>query len=253
MHFQIIMDVPQSRQYFYLCKPISRMVSGIIKEYFVRIKEFLRYNSHFLRPNPKNYSTTDNLTIVPVQREAYFLALNKYVNFGDNVLDVGFGLGYGITILSIKADSVQGIDIDKKCVEYCKGALLGRNPKLISLDVYNGKRIPFDDKTFDIVTCIDVLEHVEDYEAFLLELMRVSRRGVFISTPNRRSENTNGDGTPKNYWHIREWNYSELDKIVIKCGSVEWNMINGNGNGPFTLTNSITDDTQALAPFILIK
>lgn len=229
------------------------MVSWILKEYSVKIREFLAYNFRFFRPDPKKYSTTDNLTIVPVQREAYFLALNKYVNVGDQVLDVGFGLGYGITIISIKADSIKGIDVDKKCVEYCKGALLGRNPKILSLEAYDGMKIPFEDKTFDIVTCIDVLEHVDNYEAFLSELMRVSRKGAFISTPNRRPENTNGDGTPKNYWHLREWSYDELDRIVTKYGSVDWNMINGKSSGPFTVTSSVNKDTQALAPFIIKK
>ena len=215
--------------------------------------ETLKSRFGFLRPNPQEYSTTDNLTIIPVQREAYFLALNNYLDSGETVLDVGFGLGYGLTILSIKAGSATGIDVDKKCVDYCTGTLCGRNPKLRSLILYDGKTIPFEDDHFDIVTCIDVFEHVEDYEQFLSELMRVSRKGVFISTPNRRPEYTNKDGTPKNYWHLREWTFDELEIIVRKYGSLDWNFINGAWGGPFELSKQPNENTQALAVFIKKK
>jgi len=213
-------------------------------------KKLLLHHCKYLRPNPQKYSTTDNITIVPVQREAYFLALNKYLNKGDTVLDVGFGLGYGLIILSIHASEVTGIDVDKKCVKYCQDSLIGRNPKIICLKQYDGHEIPFCDNNFDLVTCIDVLEHVELYETFLAELMRVSKKGVFISTPKRRPENTNKDGSPKNYWHLREWNFEELSQILERYGGVDWNFINGPDDKPLTISSSIQDSTLALAPFI---
>jgi ubiquinone/menaquinone biosynthesis C-methylase UbiE len=221
-----------------------------MKNIYPSFKELLFRHCKYLRPDPQKYSTTDNLTIIPVQQEAYFLVLNKYLNKGDSVLDVGFGLGYGLTILSIYAESVTGIDVDKKCVEYCQGSLSGRNPKLKCLKEYNGYNIPFDDNHFDLVTCIDVLEHVENYERFLKELLRVSKKGVFISTPNRRPEYTNRDGSPKNYWHLREWSYGELFQILEKFGTVDWNFINGPYDGPFVISVQVQDSTLALSPFI---
>jgi hypothetical protein len=80
--------------------------------------------------------------------------------------------------------------------------------------------------------------------------MRVSRKGVFISTPNRRPEYTNKNGTPKNYWHLREWSFDELNEILIKYGMIDWNFINGNWEGPFTLSSTVQHNTQALTPFI---
>jgi ubiquinone/menaquinone biosynthesis C-methylase UbiE len=214
------------------------------------VKETLYIKFKFFRPDPEKYSTTDNLSIIPLQREAYFLALNKYADSGDVILDVGFGLGYGLTILSIKAGSVTGIDVDQRCVEYCRGALLGRNPKLASLVHYDGQHIPFEDNHFDLVTCIDVIEHVENYKPFLAELIRVSKKGVFISTPNRRPEYTNRDGTPKNYWHLREWSYDEFLKIIGPFGSIDWNFINGTWEGPFNISEKPRENTQTLSPFI---
>jgi SAM-dependent methyltransferase len=203
------------------------------------------------RTNPKEYSATAGIgSVVPVQIEAYFLALNKYVDKSAIVLDIGFGLGYGLNILAIKAEEVNGVDVDNKAYDYCQKTIFGRNPKLIHLSTYDGYNLGFSDEHFDIVTCVDVIEHVEDYNKLIKEMLRVSKKGVFLSTPNRRPEYTNPDGTPKNYWHLREWNFSEFDEIVRTHGKVDWNFINGPFDGPFSLSNILHENTLALSPFI---
>ncbi len=205
----------------------------------------------FLKPNPKNYSTILGVgSIVPVQIEAYFLALNKYVDEKSTVLDVGFGLGYGLNILAIKSSEVNGVEIDTKVLEYCRHTIDGRNPRLKVLDIFDGCHLPFPDNFFDVVTCVDVIEHVEDFNSLIQEMLRVSRKGVFLSTPNRRPEYTNKDGSPKNYWHLREWSFEEFEAIVKKFGLIDWNCINGPFEGPFSISKNISDDTLALSPFI---
>ncbi|MEZ5070242.1 MAG: methyltransferase domain-containing protein [Bacteroidales bacterium] len=47
----------------------------------------------------------------------------------------------------------------------------------------DGENLPFEDKSFDFVICNQVLEHVEDPEAFLREQMRVAQRG-YLETPS---------------------------------------------------------------------
>lgn len=50
-------------------------------------------------------------------------------------------------------------------------------------------RLPFADGEFDWVFCNEVIEHAGSFErqlALVKELYRVSRKGVFITTPNRR-------------------------------------------------------------------
>lgn len=205
----------------------------------------------YLRPKPETYTSLIGIgSVVPCQIEAYFLALNLYCKNNDKILDVGFGLGYGLNILAIKCSEVNGVDVDVDALKYCQNFILGRNPKLNYLDTYDGYHLPFESGTFDVITCVDVLEHIIIYNDFLEELLRVSRRGVFISTPNRRPEFTNRDGTPKNYFHLREWSYIELDNILNKHGKVEWNFLNGPFEGPFTLSHEVLRNSIALAPFV---
>src|SRR5439155_2232711 len=52
----------------------------------------------------------------------------------------------------------------------------------------DGCKLPFADGSFDYVHSSAVLEHVGDWQhqtRFLREAWRVSRKGVFITTPNR--------------------------------------------------------------------
>jgi 2-polyprenyl-3-methyl-5-hydroxy-6-metoxy-1,4-benzoquinol methylase len=228
-------------------KKLLQQLRGFARHYI----NITRTGYNEKKTRPEDYSATlGRGSIVPCQIEAYFLALNKYVAEGANVLDVGFGLGYGLNILAIKAGTVSGIDVDSKAYMYCQETVVGRNPKLGHLSIYGGYNIDFPDSYFDVVTCVDVLEHVEDYHRFLRELLRVSRKGVFISTPNRRPEYTNPDGTPKNYWHLREWSFGELEVILQQHGKTEWNFLNGPFEGPFSQSKEECFDTIALSPFI---
>ena len=213
-----------------------------------------RFNNKFnnsKKPSHSDYSAMLGVgSVIPCQIEAYFLALNQYLNDNETALDVGFGLGYGLNILAIKAKEVNGIEVDPKVLDYCSNTILGRNPRVKILELYDGNDIKFPNNYFDLVTCVDVLEHVENYHQFLKELLRVSKKGVFISTPNRRPEYTKPDGTPKNYWHLREWSYKELDEILKQYGIVDWNFLNGPFEGPFTQTKTLSLDTLTLSPFL---
>lgn len=59
-----------------------------------------------------------------------------------------------------------------------------KNQKFMQAD---GENLPFKDNEFDYVICNQVLEHVENPEAFLKEQMRVAKRG-YIETPSLTGE-----------------------------------------------------------------
>jgi len=200
------------------------------------------------------YSTLDDPMQVPVQVAAYQLALDQYLSPRDRILDVGFGLGYGLQLMSKKAAYLAGVDIDPKAVKAAQ-KLVGVIPGLQELCIYNGILLPYQQASFDVVTCVDVIEHVPDYRGLLEEMLRVAARLVFVSTPNRRPEYTLPNGKPKNHWHLREWSYEEFDLILrqLQQIQVEWNFLDGPWEGPFQTGQVISGDTQALAPVLIKK
>ncbi len=202
---------------------------------------------------PRWYSTLDSPGIRAVQRAAYELTTQRYLRSGDKVLDVGFGLGYGLKIMASKAERLEGIETDRRAVS--QGQELVREiPEILELKHYDGKKIPYETNAFDVVTCVDVIEHIPDYTNLLKEMVRVSRRVVLLSTPNRRPENTRPDGSPRNRWHLREWSYEEFDAILqgIPDVQVDWNFLNVARYGPFECSPHVSDDTMALTPALVL-
>ncbi len=63
------------------------------------------------------------------------------------------------------------------------GALAPGLDPLIETREASVYELPFADRSFDLVVCCEVLEHLEDPRRGLAEVARVSRRGVIVSTP----------------------------------------------------------------------
>jgi len=189
---------------------------------------------------------------VPVQEAAYQLAVQRYIQPGARILDVGFGLGYGLEMMAAAGGKPSGIDIDYKAVEKAQ-RFVQENTGIEEIRGYDGKTIPFPDKSFDIITCIDVIEHVPDYLGLIQEMVRVSKGVVILSTPNRRPEYTRRNGKPRNPWHLREWTYEEFCAILNQVLDVrlEWHFLVGPWEGPFEVKPTPSPDTMALVPVLL--
>jgi ubiquinone/menaquinone biosynthesis C-methylase UbiE len=57
----------------------------------------------------------------------------------------------------------------------------------ISFRTYNGKTLPYKEKTFDITTVYHVLHHCDDPEAALGEVMRVTKKIILLVEPVYRN------------------------------------------------------------------
>lgn len=95
---------------------------------------------------------------------------------GKRVLDVGCGGGFFSEELARIGFTVGGIDPSAGSIEAARGHAAAAGFE-IDYRVGTGEQLPYDDDTFDVVVCCDVLEHVDDLDRVVRESARVLRPG----------------------------------------------------------------------------
>jgi ubiquinone/menaquinone biosynthesis C-methylase UbiE len=75
----------------------------------------------------------------------------------------------------------------------------------------DGRRLPFTDAAFDAVVSFQVIEHVDDMDAYLSEIVRVLKPGgrALFTTPNKKLRLKPGM-KPWNRFHVQEFTHDEL-------------------------------------------
>jgi len=96
------------------------------------------------------------------------------------LLDVGFGNGQFLEYFTWKGMDVTGLEKPHENVEKYKS--LGFKTVQYDLDKKN-LRLPFEDNSFDVVICTDVLEHLKNPKDVLDEMYRVSKEMVLVTVP----------------------------------------------------------------------
>lgn len=108
---------------------------------------------------------------------------SRYVPIAKRMLDVGCGDGVIYFFLKNKVQEIYGIDNNKKDLLKAKKNRL--RTKVCYLDT---EKFPFNNNYFNVVTCLDVIEHIKNPNFLLSEIYRVlEKEGILIlSTPNIR-------------------------------------------------------------------
>lgn len=86
------------------------------------------------------------------------------------ILDVGCGTGANLQMLG-RFGKAEGVDISPEALEFCRARGLAKVKQGAA------EALPFTDASFDLVTALDVVEHLDDDVAGLRELRRVLRPG----------------------------------------------------------------------------
>lgn len=98
---------------------------------------------------------------------------------GKAVLDLGCAGGFMAEALHDRGATVVGIDPAKDAVAAAKAHAASTN-RDIAYHIGVGEALPYDDASFDVVVCVDVLEHVEDLSKVVSEIARVLRPGGIL-------------------------------------------------------------------------
>lgn len=85
------------------------------------------------------------------------------------ILDVGCGTGANLEMLANFGDA-EGVDVSDDALEFCRAKGLKTHKGL-------AEKLPFEDESFDLVTALDVVEHLDDDVSGLKEMNRVLKKG----------------------------------------------------------------------------
>jgi 2-polyprenyl-3-methyl-5-hydroxy-6-metoxy-1,4-benzoquinol methylase len=95
------------------------------------------------------------------------------------LLDVGCGDGTLGGRLAGQGALVTGVDPSPTAIERAREA----HPGMTWAETAGGGRLPAPDASFDVVTCVHVLEHVADTQTLMSEVRRVlAPGGLFVAT-----------------------------------------------------------------------
>ena len=140
-----------------------------------------------------------------------------------SVLDVGCAKGfmmYDFKKLMPKLN-IQGIDVSRYALEHCQ-------PEMKPLiQVANAKKLPFPDKSFDLVICINTIHNLplDECKQALREIQRVSRKDAFVVVDAWRNEQEHQallkwNLTALTYMHVDDWR--KVFKEVGYTGDYWW-------------------------------
>lgn len=95
------------------------------------------------------------------------------------ILDVGCGVGQVVKRLRDENIEAFGVDVSEPNIRQA-------NQHIGFCNLYDGVRLPFGENEFDAVGAFNVLEHVDEPEAFIADLIRVLKPNghLVISSPN---------------------------------------------------------------------
>jgi SAM-dependent methyltransferase len=126
------------------------------------------------------------------------------------ILDVGCGTGANLEMLS-QFGEAQGVDVSREALSFC------RERGLTNVKQGAAEALPYEADSFDLVTGLDVVEHLDDDLAGLKEMRRVLRRGgrtllfvpAFMFLWGVQDDVSN---------HRRRYTLKELKRVVQEAG-----------------------------------
>lgn len=176
-----------------------------------------------------------NFLVRFIERQRVKTVLNfSDIKDNDKVIEIGCEAGYLLKHLLV-AKEVVGLDIARNALEDAKRDIKSDKVKFICADASN---IPYQDSYFDKVICSQTLEHLNNPDEVVKEMLRVIKPGgtVVISVPNEKILSIFKKIFVKlglfnllfpnleprsSFWHIQNFNKKDICKILNKYFKIQ--------------------------------
>jgi len=129
--------------------------------------------------NKQQSTSVDRLSTDKILLSALKMVEKKHKKFPATHLDIGSGAGSLIKLLKSK------FQIKSFACDYTDSLMKEKDVE-VAIANLNYEKLPYQNNTFDIVTCTEVVEHLEHYRETIQEAYRVLKPSgtLVISTPN---------------------------------------------------------------------
>lgn len=138
--------------------------------------------------------------------------INKYSLKSGVILDVGVGMGRLMSSIESKNIEKHGVDISLNYLRYA-------SKKDITISLALAESLPYEDESFDMIVCTDVLEHVLDLNIVLREIIRCLKKGgiLIIRVPYKEDIGKYLQPSCKyDYVHLRNFDEHNLTSVLSK-------------------------------------
>jgi 2-polyprenyl-3-methyl-5-hydroxy-6-metoxy-1,4-benzoquinol methylase len=141
------------------------------------------------------------------------------------ILDAGCGEGFVVSYLLQETDglTITGIDCSLEAIEMARQMVPG-----VLFDAGDLREMPYSDGSFDLVMCLEVLEHLPDPHKGLRELRRVTSAHCLVSVPHepffRATNFLRGRHVPawgRDPEHLQHWTARQFRRLVEQYFEVE--------------------------------
>jgi GT2 family glycosyltransferase/SAM-dependent methyltransferase len=154
---------------------------------------------------------TDDLQVVYEHYHRYALAAR--FTTGARVLDLACGEGFGPALLAAEAREVVGVDIDPQTVEHAAAHYRRANLHFTLGSMIDPELLAGAD-CFEVITCFEALEHVEQQDTLIAVVRRLLVPGGLFLTSTPDVDVYSHEHGNDNPFHVRELTEPEFRTLL---------------------------------------
>lgn len=143
----------------------------------------------------------------------------------DEALDIATGGGHTALAISRHVKHVVASDLTPRMLDAAREHIEGKGVTNVSFEIADAEQLPFDEASFDIVTCRIAPHHFGDVQAFCNEVARVLRPGGrFVLMDSISPEDAELDAFinelewRRDTTHVRSYSLAEWQSFLEEAG-----------------------------------